>query len=50
MAAWAEIERTLIEWNIPDAEPRAKAIVARLAHLDPPVLLVTADEMKDGDE
>lgn len=49
VAAWAEIERTLAEWGIPDAEARSKAIVARLAHLDPPVLLVTAEEMKRED-
>ena len=45
--AWASIEATLDEWRIPDAEQRAKAIVARLAALDPPVLLVHPHEMKE---
>lgn len=50
IAAWASIETTLAGWGIPQAEQRAKAIVARLAALDPPVLVVHPDEMKDEDD
>lgn len=47
VAGWASIEATLTEWGIPDAESRAKAIVARLTYLDPPVILATAAEMRE---
>ncbi len=45
--AWQSIEDTLNEWNISDAEARAKAIVARLGALDPPVLTAHPHELKD---
>lgn len=50
VAAWTEVERTLNEWNIPQAEERAKAIMARLASLDPPVLPCHPHEMKEEEE
>lgn len=49
LMAWDSVEKTLEEWGIPQAEPRAKAILARLAALEPPVLPVHPHEMRDED-